>query len=85
MFQAVLQEAPSTDSGQDIKLKINVMQETHFTVAALAALWHVMQPTFINRFLQCSYGLKLNTEADSIFSTGKENDAFHAKWIWLGI
>lgn len=73
------------DSGQGIKLKINVFQQTHFTVAALTALGHVMQLTFINCFLQCSYGHKFNTEADSNLSTGKQDNAFHAEWIWLGI
>jgi len=69
------------DSGQDIKLKINVLQETHFTAATLIVLGHVMQLTFINCFLQCSYGHKLNTEADSNSCTGKQDDDFHAEWI----
>lgn len=69
------------DSGQNIKLKINVLQKTHFTAAALTALGHVMQLTFINCFLQCSYGYKLNTEADSNSRTGKQDDAFRAEWI----
>jgi hypothetical protein len=69
------------DSGKDVKLKISVLQAMHFTVAA----WRqVMQSTILNCFCQCSYGLELNTEADSDSSIEEEDDAFHKDWIRLG-
>jgi hypothetical protein len=44
-----------------------------------------MQLALMNFFHQCTYGHKLNTDADSNFSAGKQNDAFQAEQIWLGI
>jgi hypothetical protein len=50
------------EAGKFIKMKINVLQATHFT----AATWQqVMQKTTVNCFCLCSYGHDVKTEAGS--------------------
>jgi hypothetical protein len=85
MFQAVVQEAPSTQicgsrvSGQDVKLKSCVLLVIHFTAAA----WrHVIPSTIVNCFCQCGYGHEHNTEANSdVDSSIEDEHAFCEDWI----
>jgi hypothetical protein len=68
IFQVSVQEAPSTKdvclmaSGNDVEMKINVLQVIHFTVAT----WQqVMLSKIVNCFHQCSYEYELNTKVNS--------------------
>jgi hypothetical protein len=67
MFQAVLQEASTTKSCLLDGLRTGHQTENQCFASdtfAVTAWWQVEQLTFMNCFHQCSYGHKLNTEAD---------------------
>jgi hypothetical protein len=83
-----VQKAPSTkdvcfkDLRNEVELKINVLQVTHFIIA----IWQqVMLSNIVKFFHQCSYGYELNThtQGNSDSNTEYENDDFHDGWICL--
>jgi hypothetical protein len=63
-----------------IKMRINVLQATHFT----AATWQqVTQKTTVNCFCLCGYGHELNLEAGSHSSSYYYYYSFHEDWTRL--